>query len=308
MHINSTKKLAELYKKCNTALGVTFNILLQQHFEDYKEQIKLSEYSNAAQAGFAIVQELFKQQKYNIHEDACLFFIEDLASSDYVSLDIAQIYRQLALNYDIHERYSEANTIYTKALHCLEEIKNVDDNQKWKLYASLWYNRSGSQRKNEPKEKLAVYTRNALHFCEYLNDIDGMSLCLNRLALLIPDDEYTQKFALLRRILSINNGANGNPKNIALAQFNIGYFKYLSGDDKLGVSYMREAIELLKIHTNSRAFGLAHLQMANAFFKRNNYDLAKESCELALAIFIDLKVNKHITEAEDLMQKIKLAT
>lgn len=307
MHIDSIKKLAELYKKCNAVLGVTFNILLQQHFEDYKKKIELSEYNNAAQTGFEIVQQLFKQQKYDIHEEACLFFIEDLISTNYQCLNIAQIYRQLALNYDLHERYIEADKTYKEAFLYLEKIKNVDDNQKWKLYASLWYNRSSSQRKDESKEKLAIYTRNALHFCEHLNDIDGMSLCLNRLALLIPDDEYTQKFALLRRILSLNNGANGNPKNIAMAQFNIGYFKYLCGEEKLGASYMKEAIELLKLHTNSRTFGLAHLQMANAFFKRDKFDLAKKSCESALDIFINLKVNKHISEAEKLMQQIKLA-
>ncbi|HRN94494.1 MAG TPA: hypothetical protein PL084_07210 [Chitinophagales bacterium] len=307
MHTSHSKVLAKLSQKCNTSLGVTYNILLQQHFIDYEKAIALSEYKNSAQIAFLIVEELFKQQKYELHEELCLFFIQHLVPADNPCLDIAQIYRQLALNYDIHERHSEADKIYTKVFHCLELIENVDNNEKWKLYASLWYNRSGSHRKNESKEKLAIYTRNALHFFEYLNDINGMSLCLNRLALLLAEDEYTQKFALLRRIISLNNGANRNQKNIAMAQFNIGYFKFLSGEDKLGIAYMKEAIDLLKAHTNSRNVGLAYLQMATAFFKREQYDSAKENCKLALDIFYNLKVTKHISEAENLMQKIKLA-
>lgn len=306
MHANHSKVLTKLSQKCNTSLGVTYNILLQQHFIDYEKAIALSEYKNSAQIAFLIVEELFKQQKYELHEEACLFFIDDLTATEYLCLDVAEIYRQLALNYDIHERHSEADKIYTKVFHCLELIENVDNNQKWKLYASLWYNRSGSLRKSESKEKLAVYTRNALHFFEYLNDINGISLCLNRLALLLPEDEYTQKFALLRRILSINNGANNNHKNISMAQFNIGYFKFLSGEEKIGMSYMNEALELLKIHTNSRYWALAHLQMATAFYKRTKFNMAKECCQKSLNIFRELKVDKHIAEAEELMRKINL--
>lgn len=306
MRPKRTEKILQLTQQCKKLLGFNFPILIEESCHKYEQEWQLQNSDAAAQSALSVVQTLFNQQQFELHQTVCVFFLHDLKLIPQ-SIYMAEIYRQLALNYDLQGNSSLAEQTYNEAFEFLGSIKTNNEPLKWKLYASLWYNRSSPSRSAESKEKLVIYTRNALHFFEYLHDVEGMSLCLNRLALLLPDDDYTEKFELLRRVLSINSGPKGNKKSIAMAQFNIGYFTFLSGEEKLGIAYMNDALDLVIHHSNSRYWALAQLQMAKAFFKREKFIQAREACLKSLEVFKSLQVKSHIQEAETLIQKIDSA-
>lgn len=304
MRPERAEKILQLTHHCQNLLGFNFPVLIEENCQSYEQEWQLQNSDAAAQIALSVVQTIFNQQQFELHETVCVFFLQDLKLIPQ-SIYTAEIYRQLALNYDLQSKHSLAEQTYNEAFEFLGSIKTNNESLKWKLYASIWYNRSSPSRSAESKEKLAVYTRNALHFFEYLHDVEGMSLCLNRLALLLPDEDYTEKFELLRRILSINSGPKGNKKSIAMAQFNIGYFTFLSGEEKLGTAYMNDALDLIVRHTNSRYWALAQLQMAKAFFKREKFIQAREICLKSLEVFNNLQVKAHIQEAQALIQEIE---
>lgn len=306
MRPERTEKILQLTQQCQKLLGFNFPILIEESCHKYEQEWQSQNSDAAAQTALSIVQTIFNQQQFELHETVCVFFLQDLKLIPQ-SIYAAEIYRQLALNYDLQSKHSLAEQTYKDAFEFLDSICTNNEALKWKLYASLWYNRSSPSRSAESKEKLVIYTRNALHFFEYLHDIDGMSLCLNRLALLLPDEDYTEKFELLRRILSLNSGPKGNKKSIAMAQFNIGYFTFLSGEEKLGIAYMNDALDLIFEHTNSRYWALALLQMAKAYIKREKFIEARDICLKSLEVFKSLQVNAHIQEAKALIQEIDRA-
>lgn len=293
-------------QECQKQIGLNYSLLMEQRFDDYQLQWEIKNSDAAAKAAFSLTEVLFKLQRYELHEKACHFFLDDLKLLPQ-SIYTAEIYRQLAHNYDLNVNHLLAEKTYNEAFDFLNSITAADEKLKWRICASLWYNRSSPSRSAESREKLTAYTRQSIKFFEYLHDIEGMSLCLNRLALLLPDEDYTEKFKLLNKVLSINNGPKANPKNIASAKFNIGYYSFLSGDEELGLAYMNEALDNIFQHTNIRYYGLALLQMAKAFFKREKFLQAKGTCLNALSIFKSIEVKAHIQEAEALIQQIDSA-
>ena len=304
MNPERNQTLTNIALQCKSLLGLNFDVLLQPLLEQYRKAIENSQTDEAAQAAFSVTQTLFNQQQFELQQQCSLFFIQDL-NTQKLSIYTGEIYRLLALNYTLSKQHEAAEKTYTEAFAHLTLAPTEDQRLKWKIFGSLWYNRASPARSQESKEKLVVYTRNALHFFEHLNDVDGMSLCLNRLALLLPENQYTEKFELLRRILSINSGPKGNKKNITMARFNIGFCTYLSGEENLGIAYMTEAISLIEQYLTKRHVGMAHLQMANAFLKHHKKVQAIDACQKALQIFKNADIALHIAEAQSMLQKIE---
>jgi hypothetical protein len=302
--MNTTyNSLKSLILECREALGFNYTLMIHRHYVSYLESISAKNVSDAAESAAKMAEVIQKQQLYNLHSRFCECVINEILAIEFVPA-LTDLFRQLALSYDIQARFLEANSIYEKALALLEPYRESDSNKIQWFFATLWYNRAQQKRIGEGVKELTDYTEIALKYYQSVDDHHGISLCYNRLATLLPEDMIEEKLILLKKIVALRIHDDA-PSSIALAEINIGYYEIKKGNIDFGVNLMREATKVIEKYTNKRYAALSNLHFAKGLLAANRFYDAKNTCNYAGEILRANAIQAHLHEYESLLEEIE---
>jgi|GEM_PF-4468182 hypothetical protein len=299
---DSTLKL--LIRECRKELGVNYTIMMHRYYVRYIEAMEKRDAKEAASAAERMTEVVQKHQLYNLHSRLCECIIDEILAIEFVP-GIIDLFRQLALSYDIQTRFADANAIYEKAFALLEPYNTSDDKKILWFFASMWYNRAQHVRIGEGVKELTAYTQKALEYYQAVDDRHGISLCYNRFATLLPEDMIDEKITLLKKIVTLR--ANDTPSAIGLAEINIGYYEIKKGNIDFGVNLMRESAKIIERYTNKRYAALANLHYAKGLLAANRAYDAKNACDYAGEILKANSIQAHLPEYETLLAEIEAA-
>jgi len=301
----SNNKLKSLMEECREELGINYTLLMHRHYESYLNAISEKNAFNAAEAAAIMTDVIQKQQLYKLHSQVCECIIDEILAIEFVP-EITDLYRQLALSYDIQTKFIEANEIYEKSFALLQPYRDSDSARvKW-FFASMWYNRAQHVRIGEGVKELTEYTQIALDYYQVINDHHGISLCYNRFATLLPEDMIEEKITLLKKIVELRKNEDV-PSAIALAEVNIGYYEIMKGNFDFGVGLMRESTNVIERYTNKRYAALCNLHFAKGLLAANRPYDAKNTCNYAGELLKANSIQAHLHEYDTLLAEIEQA-
>ncbi len=290
--------------QCREAMGLNFVLLMQRYYHDYLSALETNDVKVAAENAMKLTEPLLKQQHYQLHRELCELLLRQLMPLGFTP-EITDVMRQLALTLDILTDFKRADEIYNQAFALLDDYaqKTGDDCAYYR--SMLWYNRAQHMRNGETQESLIEYTQKAIQYYEQLGDRHGLSLCLNRLATILPEQNVEEKIALLKRVIDIHKSVpEGSPAAIAMAEINIGFYEIRLGNTEFGVELMRQAAKVIEQHTNKRYAALAYLHFARGLANAMRLTEAKHMCNYAHEIFKMHDMKKHFADVEDVLKLI----
>ncbi len=297
--------LKSLIQECRDALGFNYTLMMHRFYVNYVDALQKKNALEAAEAASKMTEAILQQQFYSLHSRVCEKITEDILSIEFVPA-LTDLFRQLALSYDIQTKYSQADEVYEKSFALLEPYReNGSDKITW-YYASMWYNRAQHSRKGETREILTAYTQKALEYYEAINDKHGISLCYNHLATLLPEDMMEEKITLLKQIVALRVNDNA-PTAISLAEINIGFYEIKKGNMDFGVNLMRESVKIIERYANKRYAALANLHFAKGLLAANRPYDARNACNYAGELFKANAIQAHLPEYESLLAEIEKA-
>jgi len=297
--------LKDLIYECREAMGFNYTVMMHRYYESYLRAIDKKNATEAAEAAEKMTEAIQKQQHYKLHSCVCECIIDEILAIGFVP-ELTDLFRQLALSYDIQTKFVEANEVYERAFELLEPFRASDVKRiKW-FYASMWYNRAQHVRVGEGVKELTEYTQKALVYYEDINDHHGISLCYNRFATLLPEEMIEEKLVLLKKIVKLRMQDDA-PSAIALAEINIGFYEIQKGNFDFGVNLMREATKVIEKYTNKRYAGLSNLHFAKGLLAANRFYDARNTCEYAGKILKAYNIVAHLPEYEALLAEIEHA-
>ena len=304
MHIVNPQ-LKSLMAECREALGFNYTVMMHRHYVDYLSATEKRDVSTAAEAAAKMAEVIQKQQYYSLHSRVCEYIIDEILTFKFVP-ELTDLFRQLALTYDIQTEFIQANEVYEKCFGLLEPYRDSDNKKmKW-FFATLWYNRAQHVRIGEGEKELTDYTNEALAYYQAVNDHHGISLCYNRLATLLPEDMIEEKLVLLKKIVHLRKNDDA-PSAIALAEINIGFYEIQKGNIDFGVNLMREATKVIEKYTNKRYAALSNLHFAKGLLAAKRFVDAKDICDYAGKMLKTYNIKAHLPEYEALMAEIEHA-
>jgi len=298
-------QLKSLMHECRETLGFNYTVMMHRHYADYLKFISQSNANDAAEAAAKIAEVIQKQQHYNLHSRVCEFLIDEILTFKFVP-ELTDLFRQLALTYDIQTKFIQANEVYERCFGLLEPYRDSDNKKiKW-FFATLWYNRAQHARIGEGAKELTDYTNKALAYYQSVSDHHGISLSYNRLATLLPEDMIEEKLLLLKKIVALRKNDDA-PSAIALAEINIGFYEIQKGNIDFGVKLMREATKVIEKYTNKRYAALSNLHFAKGLLAANRLHEARNVCNYGGEILMAHSIQAHLHEYDALLAEIDKA-